>query len=195
MSSGNQLYQEMEFEIDRMALLRYWRIQSMIGCCSAGLAAGLLLGAALFLNFHDAGSDLSHWAAIGRCLRYMASGAAIGLIVGCAAYAMVFHSSCKLASLNLRLLVEAPYLRMISGGAFVVDRRIHICELSDFTIHDGPLLREGGLRSLRFRQRIHKTPLYTWVKITGLVDANQVRDTLCEISDAIEKNACVAVAD
>ena len=82
-------------------------------------------------------------------------------------------------------MVEGPYLRLVSGGYFVTDRRIHFRTVGDYSTHEGPLLRKLGMKSLSFRiASSGQVPLCHHV--AGLVNPDDVRDQLCEIDAARE---------
>ena len=112
------------------------------------------------------------------------SGAAIGCCIGVLLYFITTHFVAKWAAQNVRLIVEGPYLRLVSGGIFVSDRRMHFRTISDYTTHAGPLLRRFGMKTLSFTAAGSRNSLPT--RIAGLVDPDKVRDALCEIDAARE---------
>jgi membrane protein YdbS with pleckstrin-like domain len=178
---------DIEFEIDRRALLRYSRVQSLIACCAASLPVSILVAVACFKTHREANPTMAMVSSFGWLMLYAGAGVLAGLFVGGGIYFLLSHASSKLASQNLRLMVEGPYLRIISGGVFVTDRRLHFRDIGDYTIAEGPLLRMFGLKALSFRVtstgRTGQFPAYT---VVGLVNPDRVRDQLCDI-DAVRE--------
>lgn len=119
-----------------------------------------------------------------RLVTYLATGIPIGCCIGVLMYLLTTHFYAKWAAQNLRLIVEGPYLRLVSGGIFVSDRRMHFRTISDYTTHAGPLLRRLAMKTLSFSATGSRNSLPT--RIAGLVDPDKVRDALCEIDAARE---------
>jgi membrane protein YdbS with pleckstrin-like domain len=180
---------DLEFEIDRRALLRYSRVQGLIGCCAASLPVLILVGIACFNVHREANPTMGIASSLGWLILCAGSGVLAGLFAGGGIYFVVYHATSKLASQNLRLMVEGPYLRIISGGVFVTDRRIHFRDVGDYTIEEGPLLRVFGLKALSFRvTATGRTSQPSRYAVVGLVNPNLVRDRLCDIDAAREQH-------
>lgn len=178
---------EIDFEIDRKQLLRYWRMQAVLGCSGATLPFAVLIAMAFFKSHLESHRDLSVGSLTVWFILYVVVGTAAGLLVACLIYLLMCHLPAQRASQNLRLMVEGPYLRFVSGGYFVTDRRIHFRSVSDYSTHEGPLLRKLGMKSLSFRiAGSGQMPLLHHV--VGLVNPDDVRDQLCEI-DAARENS------
>ncbi len=174
----------LEFEIDRPLLLRYWRIQAIFACCTVALPWGILIGAMLaqaYGELHGTRNGLN-WLAINTT--GLASGGAAGIVVGLAVYLAVLHLPIKLAACKIRLVVDGSYLRVVSGTFFISDRRIHFRAISDYSTHDGLLLRQLGLKRLSFR--VCGGNHARAFSIVGLNDAEAVCDQLCSIDAARE---------
>lgn len=174
---------EIEFEIDRHRLLRYWRIQAVIGCFGTTLPFAVLIGMAFFKIHLEGNPALSIGSRFLWLLTYAAAGTVAGLLVATVIYLVICHLPAKRASQNLHLMVEGPYLRIVSGGYFVTDRRIHFQAISDYTTHQGPLLRMVGMKSLSFHV---SSPTPSSKRVVGLTSPDDVRDQLCEIDAARE---------
>jgi len=116
---------------------------------------------------------------------YLAAGSAVALLLGAALYFALGHYQSKWSANNLRLLVEGPYLRIVSGAVFVTDRRIHFRAISDYSTHDGPLLRRLKMKTISFRIIGQGQPVRS-TSIPGVIDPIKVRDMLCEIDAARE---------
>jgi hypothetical protein len=117
------------------------------------------------------------------CLHTL-TGLAVGSLIGCLIYVVGFHLTSIYAAKNLRLVVEGAYLRLVTGSVFPIDYRLHFKDLRDYTIYSGPVLSRFGLGMLSFR--ISNSPQSIRYYVVGLVDANKVRDHLCEIDSARE---------
>ena len=174
---------DIEFEIDRGALLRYLRIQAFVGCCCATVPFALVATAYFDTHFRVR-TMINVPPSFSDVMVNVMVGLTTVLVVGGAIYFAWFHQNTKRESANLRLLIEGPYLRIVSGGFITVDRRIHFRDIGDYSTRVGPLLRLMGLKALSFRlvgDRQHSLQ-----NIVGLVDAQQARDQLCDIDAARE---------
>jgi membrane protein YdbS with pleckstrin-like domain len=176
----------LEFEIDRGQLLRYWRLQAIIGCCGATLPFSFAIGMSLFRFHLESNLNLGVLWKLSWFVLYFIAGFVAGLVVGGVIYFAMCHVPAKRAAANLRLMVEGPFLRIVSGGYFVTDRRIHFRAISDYSIQEGPLLKQLGMKSLSFR--VMGSAQGVSQSVAGLVNPEEVRDQLCEI-DASRENA------
>jgi hypothetical protein len=175
---------EIEFDIDRDGYLRYLKAQAWLGCFGISSPFMLLLTGGLFQEkmapFRDAGFGYQ----FGWLVLCSIAGLGAGGIFSSILYFGYFGPSARRKAKNLRLLVDGPYLRMVTGGFIVVDQRFHFRDVSCYTTVQGPLLRYLGLKSLRFRvqERSAAPPL----AVHGLVDPDGARDDLCEIDASRE---------
>lgn len=174
---------EIEFEIDRNFLVRYYRLQALIGC------AAIILPFATFFTFVFLSPFLVFLGELTPTQRLISTvcsavgGLAVGLLVTMAFYYTYFHKSSELAARNLRLPVEGPYLRLVSGSYFVTDKRYHFKDVHTYTICQGPLLKWFGMKTLAFHVSSRQVPP---VQVAGIIDVESVRDKLCEIDAARE---------
>lgn len=176
---------EIDFEVDRERLLRHLLTQAKFGCFGLAFPFAMLIA----LAFHNAGMAPYHkntdiWFRLGWFGLCMMGGLAACGVFGSVLYFAYFRRSARLKADNLRLMVDGPYLRLVSGGFVLVDQRFHFRDVSSYSTVQGPLLRRHKLKSLCFR--VHgrsNSPPHT---VTGLVDADRVRDVLCEIDAARE---------
>lgn len=175
---------EIEFEIERERLLHHLLTQARFGCFGIAFPFAMLFA----LAFYNAGMapyrDSDVWFRLGWFSIYTIGGLVACVIFGAILYFVYFRPSARLKAANRRLMVEGPYLRLVSGGFVLVDQRFHFREVSSYSTVEGPLLRRHGLKSLCFRVLGRGTtqPL----AVTGLVDADRVRDVLCEIDASRE---------
>ncbi|MBN2294047.1 MAG: hypothetical protein JXM70_16595 [Pirellulales bacterium] len=177
---------EIEFDIDRRQLLRYWRVQSFIGCCVPIILLFAFIGIGFYKIHLDSIQDIGIVSIVVWLVLYIVAVILAGLIVGGIIYLALCHMPSRRAAANLRLLVEGPFLRIVSGAFYVTDRRIHFRAISDYSTHEGPLLKKFGMKSLSFR--VIGSGQNPSEHIVGLVDPDDVRDQLCEI-DAARENA------
>jgi len=184
MSSPDKYPQNIEFEIDRPRLTKYWQLQSLAGYCSATLLAGLFAAGALIGDRFKASATASAGQYVLAGLEFLLLTLAVTVALGVLLYFALGHYQSKWAAANLRLLVEGQYLRLVTGAVFITDRRIHFRAISDYSTHDGPLLRRLGIKTLAFRVIGGNQPSRT--TIPGVIDALKVRDMLCEIDAARE---------
>jgi hypothetical protein len=175
---------EIEFEIDRERLLRYMLIQARIGCFVLTFPISLLLAVAFFNARMAPYPNAGIWFQFGWFSIYM-----MGCFLVCGVFCQIlylayFRPSARLKAKNLQLMVEGPYLRLVSGGYMLVDQRFHFREICSYTTVQGPLLRRHGMKSLRIRLNGHSTtPPLT---VTGLIDVDRVRNVICEIDASRE---------
>jgi len=173
-----------EFEIDRDRLLRHLLTQARFGCFGLAFPLALLLALAFF-NAHMAPyHNTGIWFRLGWFSIYMLGGILACSIFGSILYFTYFRPSARLKAENLRLMVDGPYLRLVSGGFILLDQRFHFRDVSSYGTVQGPLLRRHGLKSLWFR--VHGRTTTPPLSVTGLVDADHVRDILCEIDASRE---------
>ena len=175
---------EIEFEIDRERLLRYLLVQARLGCFGLALPFGLVFAVA-FYNAHMAPyrhAEISFrmgWLAI-----YLIGGLTTSALLASIFYFSYFRPSARLKAKNLCLLVDGPYLRLVSGGFILLDQRFHFRDVSSYGTIQGPLLRYHHMKSLCFRiQGRSSTPP---LSVAGLVNPDRVRDVLCEIDASRE---------
>ena len=174
---------QIEFDIDRNKLARYYRTQSFIGCIAIAIPLGFIVAFGILKPFLEINNGLTLLQRIVLCACIGVGGLLGGLLVGLALYYPYFHKSSKLAAHNLRILVEGPYLRLVAGSYFVVDRRYHFKDIHTYTTCQGPLLKRFGMKTLMFNVSTRQTPP---VHVEGLIDVESVRDKLCEIDAARE---------
>ncbi|WP_143543898.1 hypothetical protein [Rhodopirellula sp. MGV] len=181
----DQYPREIEFEIDRMKLLGYLSDQAKLGCFGIVFPFAILIAFAFYREamapFHK-NDDIWFW--FGWFSLYMLGGLAACGVLGSVLYVSYFRRSARLKANNLRLMVDGCYLRLVSGGFVVIDQRFHFREVSSYATVQGPLLRRHKLKTLCFRidRRMNSPALL----VTGLADADEVRDVLCEIDAARE---------
>lgn len=175
---------EIDFEIDRQRLLRYLLAQAKIGCFGLPFPFAMLLALAFFNEGMAPYHNTDVWFSLGWFSFYMMAGLLACGIFGSILYFAYFRPSARLKADNLRLMVDGPYLRLVSGGLILNDQRFHFRDVSCYSTVQGPLLRRHGLKSLCFRVNGHAAapPL----SVIGLVDAGRVRDVLCEIDASRE---------
>ena len=125
---------DIEFEFDRPALLRYSRVQALIGCCAVSVPVLILVAMTFFKVHREWNPEKGMASFLGWLIVYGSAGILAGLFVGCGIYFVTSHATSRLASQNLRLIVEGPYLRVISGGVFTADRRIHFRDVNDYSV-------------------------------------------------------------
>ncbi len=174
---------ELEFEIDRKRLEHYYQFQSVVGCFAISVPFGILVVIGFlqsFLLIHPEFTALQKFVSF-AC--FVVGGLVVGLLVGMFFYYGYFNKSSKLAARNLRLRVEGPYLRLITGAYFVIDRRYHFKDIHTYTTCQGPLLKRFGMKALMFNVSMRQMHP---VQIDGLIDVDSVRDKLCEIDAARE---------
>ncbi|MCO8125472.1 PH domain-containing protein [Stieleria sp. TO1_6] len=175
---------EIEFEIDREKLLRYLLTQARLGCFAISLPFASLIGLSLFSAKMVPYRNPDLWFRAGWLGIYMIGAVLTSVLFSSILYFSYFRPSSRLKAANLRLVVDGPYLRLVSGGFVLHDRRFHFRDVSSYSTLQGPFLRHLGLKSLCFRVSGHPTsqPL----SVIGLADADWVRDTLCEIDASRE---------
>lgn len=183
MESNDGFPTNIEFEIDRQSLRRYWRLQGIIGCCIPGVLFSMLFAVAFYSAFLESKPEIRLAAIVGWFVAFLVGAIIAGLVAGTILYFAICHWPSELAARNLRVMVEGPYLRIISGSAFLTDRRIHFRAISDYSTHEGPLLKKLGMKSVSFRI-IGSQP--SSQQLPGLINPDQVRDTLCKIDAARE---------
>ncbi|TWT64999.1 hypothetical protein [Allorhodopirellula solitaria] len=184
MSLKDKFPQEIEFEIDRERLLGYLLMQSRLGCYGIVLPFALLFAFTFFTSHMAPYRDAGLLFQLGWLTIYLLAGLFACAVLGSLFYFPYFRPSARLKANNLRLLVEGPFLRLVSGGFIVLDQRFHFRDVSCYATVQGPLLRRHCLTSLQFRiqGRLNSPPL----SVAGLADADRVRDTLCEIDASRE---------
>lgn len=175
---------EIEFEIDRERLLRHLLNQARIGCYGLAFPFAMFFVLAFYNAHMTPYPNASIWFRIGWFCLYVLVGVFACGALGSILYCGYFRRSAQLNTKNLRLLVEGPYLRLVSGGFVLTDQRFHFRDVSSYSTIQGPLLRRRGLKSLCFRVSGRSTT--PPVSVTGLVDADEVRDVLCEIDASRE---------
>ena len=175
---------EIEFEIDRERLLQHLLMQAIMGCFGLVLPFCLLFAFAFFNSHMAPYSNADLWFRIGWLGVYMVGGLVACALFGSVLYFTYFRPSARLTAQNLRLMVDGPYLRLVSGGFVLLDQRFHFRDVSSYGTIQGPFLRRHGLKSLCFR--VHGRSTTPPLLVTGLVDADRVRDVLCEIDTCRE---------
>ncbi|WP_146517659.1 hypothetical protein [Rubripirellula amarantea] len=175
---------EIEFDVDRKRLLDYLLAQARIGCFGSALPFCLLFSLPFFkahmLPYQNAGALL--W--LGWLTVYLIAGCVVCALFGSILYFSYFRPSARLQAANLRVMVDGPYLRLVTGGFILLDQRFHFRDVSSYGTIQGPLLRRHGLKSLTFRMQ--GRPSTPPLSVAGLVDPDRVRDVLCEIDASRE---------
>lgn len=174
---------QIEFEIDRDKLARYYRLQAILACVVIGIPFGLIISFGFLNPFLLMNPQFTVIQIIGSSLGFLVGGIVAGLLLAVALYYPYFHRSSLRAAQNLRLIVEGPYLRLVAGSYFVVDRRYHFKDIHTYTTCQGPLLKRLGMKALMFNVSLRQVPP---VHVDGLIDVDSVRDKLCEIDSARE---------
>lgn len=175
---------EIEFEIDRERLLRYLLTQAWLGCFGLMLPFGLMFALFFFDSHMVPYRNTDIWFQFSWLCFYLTGGIIVAALLCCVLYFGYFRPSARLKAKNLRLMVDGPYLRHVSGGFILLDQRYHFRDISSYGTIQGPMLRHHGLKSLSFRLPGRSPTPPTFV--TGLVDADRVRDVLCEIDASRE---------
>lgn len=176
---------QLEFDIDRERLTRYYRFQSFIGCVAIAIPVGVIAAFGFLKPFLQVNNDFTLIQRVVSSVCFIVGGMFAGLFVGMALYYPCFHKSSQRAARNLRLIVEGPYLRLVSGSYFVVDRRYHFNEIHTYTTFQGPLQRRFGMKTLMINVAVRQIPP---VHVDGLIDTDSVRDKLCEM-DAVRESS------
>src|SRR4051794_2115695 len=169
MQTTEQHPTNIEFEIDRKRLMPYWQIQGFAGCCAPGMLGGFFIMVTLFEDYLTGHRHSSFGHLYLVRLAGLGVAAIIGLVLGLLLYFVMAHYPAKWAATNLRLIVEGPYLRIVSGAIFVTDRRIHFRAISDYSTQHGPLLKWLGMKTLAFN--IIGSSHVASTKVPGVVDA------------------------
>lgn len=175
---------EIEFEIDRDRLLRISRIEAGAACFGLASIPSLMMTTACFSASMAPYRHADMWYQLGWFGIYLMVGLGAWVAIGGTIYFSYFHAATRLRTNNLRLLVDGPFLRLVSGGYVVRDRRFHFRDVSSYETIEGPLQRRFGLKSLRFR--ISDSGNAPPLSVVGLVDPESVRDVLCEIDASRE---------
>jgi hypothetical protein len=176
--------EQVEFEIDREKLFRYRRRQSIYFCLGFPSLISLILAIAIFGGRVEKQQQWTIEQLVWMGLAYLAVSLAAAVLAGVLIYVVFVRRELTLAVRNLRLVVEGPFLRIVSGGSFVSDRRIHFRAISDYSTHESPLMQDYGMKLLSFHVCGDCDARSTTV--AGLKDADNVRDMLCEIDAARE---------
>lgn len=174
---------ELEFEIDRKGLVRYYRFQSFVGCVAFAVPVGIFVAFGFLKPFVQINAETTVLEQITTVVCFTLGGLIAGLLFALALYYLNFHKSSHLAAHNLRLRVEGPYLRLVSGSFFVMDRRYHFKDIHTYTTFQSPFLGRFGMKRLLFNVSDRQIPP---VHVDGLIDVDSVRDKLCEIDAARE---------
>lgn len=106
----------------------------------------------------------------------------IGFLVGAVIYAC-FHFNYGRYARHCSLIVEGPFLRFTTGGFFTEVKRVHFRAVSDYSTHDGPLLKLFGIKVLSFQIMGRRAQNNT---IAAIVEADRVCEELAQI-DAIRE--------
>jgi hypothetical protein len=175
---------EIDFEIDRDRLLRHLLTQAKMGCFGLALPFCVLFALSFFNSHMAPYRNADMWFRLGWLSVYLLAGLVACAVFGSVLYFAYFGPSARLKAKNLRLMVDGPYLRLVSGGFVLLDQRFHFRDVSSYSTVQGPFLRRNGLKTLCFRvQGRSATPP---LSVTGLIDADRVRDVLCEIDASRE---------
>ncbi len=183
-------------EIDREALTKYFRLQSLIGWVTALLFFGGAFGFLRAVPVADKHvsvreATLTFAGGIGK-------GVGLGLLLALVIYALFLHRRAARRAAYLELAVEGPFLRVrqqtysrnniqqsptFTHGTS--DRKLHFRSIIDYTVTQNFLMRRCGIHALEMT-----TPaagLASILVIPGVKDCLKVRDTLSEI-DRLREN-------
>ena len=174
---------DLEFEIDRKRLVRYYRFQSLVLCMAVTIPAAVLVACGFLKSFLEMQPKFNVLQRIVYSAGFVGGGVFAGFLLAMAFYYGYFRRSSQLAADNLRLRVEGPYLRMVSGSYLIVDRRYHFKDIHTYTTCQGPFLKRFGMKTLMFHVSIRQM---SPVLIDGVTEVDSVRDRLCEIDAARE---------
>ncbi len=166
-----------EFDIQRDTLCKLYRWEALCFCGVIAAFIGLLFGAMLHGSLRAQIQDYHYenWLTM-QVLAYLA-GLAIGSVIGAIFYFGYFHRAARLSADNLRVLVEGPFLRVVTGSFIVVDQRFHFEDIQNYTTIQGPIQKRLRMKSLSFRQNRGGPPIF----IQGLSQPDVVRDILSEL--------------
>ena len=172
--------ENIEFEINREKLTRYWRIHGLIWTAGVFCFFSTLFSVTAGLEAADDESFLTPILVLRVIGLKMVTGMAWGLAAAAAVYLPLLHFQSQWRAHALSLSVEGAYLRFRSGWLIRRDQRIHFRAVSDYCTVSGPLMRCLGVEELAFR-----APL-AFIAVPAVQDAAAVRDALCEIDAARE---------
>ncbi len=170
--------QRIEFEFNRPALCRIYRLRAWLACVPLLSVFAFLFTAGIFSDFLAMHSRADWVYKLGMGVIYFGAGQLVSLLMASIIYFSYFHRAAALHAQNRRLIVEGPYLRYISGAYVIFDRRFHFRDIHTYTTVQGPLLKRFGVESLLFYSQQRPGGLN---QVDGLQDVAEVRDMLCEI--------------
>jgi membrane protein YdbS with pleckstrin-like domain len=166
-------------EIDRDALCRYYRLQSLLVCAIFPIYFGFLGGgysvAANDFPYHF-GSGMAPWMAF---LWGTVLGILFGLLLGAICYFLFAHFRARRRAHTLSVQVEGPFLRVIEGAYIVRDRRLHFQAITDYSTSSNPLLRFCDIGQLILETTAGGRS--STIRIPGVKNAQEVRDMLSEL--------------
>lgn len=183
MSIPDKLSTQIEFEFDRDAIQRLYRVEGWLICALPMLTVFLMFSSGMIAEQVRTQPSASWQYTLGLTVLYVLGAVVSGLAIGTVIYFCYFHRAAVLYAKNLRLLVEGPYLRCVTGAYVVVDQRIHFQDIHACTTIEGPLLRRFGLKCLAFSTPQRQVPP---IRLDGVKDADHVRDMLCEIAAGLK---------
>src|SRR6185436_12029910 len=123
---------DLTVEIDRDRLRKYFRISAFLAITAACLVLGFVssmgrigdrLKEADLKTFNDL---------ILFCLRGLAVGIGVSMLVALLIYFVFFHRSAARRAASLVVTVEGPFLRVRQDGAFLMDRKLHFRAIVEY---------------------------------------------------------------
>ncbi|MBM80829.1 MAG: hypothetical protein CMJ78_09565 [Planctomycetaceae bacterium] len=169
---------EFEIAIERDKLCRYLRWHAILCLSVVGVSFGGLLGTAARVGKHTiytiaTTTDFAYQFFIGA-----SSGALLGMLIAVILYFCFWHRMARREAYGTRVSVEGQFLRIIKGGTFLHDRKLHFRAIVDFACFKGPLMRRLGICGIQMQTSggNHHVMLSA-----AVADAMTVRDTLSKI--------------
>lgn len=188
MTFNDRFPSKLEFEVDHHKLVKLNRIVAQFGCYGACLLIASVLSLGIAKNTIVFYANSSFMTICGIVSLNVSLGLVAGMLLGSLFYFGYFRAAAKRRAENQKVLVEGPFLRVISGGYFVTDNRYHFREIHRYQISQGPLLRKLGLKTLSlYCSSGRSNQSSCLINIDGLANVDEVRDILCEIDAAREQ--------
>jgi hypothetical protein len=138
--------EDIEFDIDRDKLRKYSQMQAAFFCLLFFVFLGLFIAVLRFEAQLKMEQGKTLVQLLGILVLNLVGCIAAGVLCGGASYFVFCHFPEGVYSRNLRLKVEGPYLRLISGTYIVSDRRIHFREITDYSTHQDPIQKWLGIK-------------------------------------------------
>ena len=170
---------DLEIEIDRVRLRRYYRIQAFLSWTVAPAFIGCMIGMASATEspreaYIDSWSEFVHRSLIG-----FGVGGAIGVALGTLGYFICHHFIARKMANALHVHVQGPCLRIQNGVFHRRDRKLHFAAIVDYACYQGPLMRWCGIKGISMNTTAGG--MAATVNVMAAKDALRVRDMLSEI--------------